>query len=259
MRLRTASLIFLTAILASGAAIVCAEEEPLLVFAAASLGGPLDSLAADYMEKTRTPILIAYGSSGSLAQQIRIGADVDLFISADTGWVMRLVADKNSPVLHWEPFLGNRLLLVTSNELDHRMRAFGPLDGPTIGKIAIADPDAAPAGRYARAYLQRIGIYDRVRSKLVILEDVRGVVNAVRLGVADVGFVYASDVAQSGDVRGVEFPPDSLYPPIVYGLAIMKGGRSDAAARFAQFLQAPAAQSLFARAGFVVDTSTTRH
>lgn len=230
-----------------------ADEEPILVFAAASLGGPLDSLASHYMAETGTPILIAYGSSGTLAQQIRIGADVDLFISADTSWVLRLVADKNAPVLKWEEFLRNHLVLVTSDDLDHRTTAFGPLDGPTIGRIAIADPEAAPAGRYAAAYLQKIGVYDRIHSKLVIQEDVRGVINAVRLGVADVGFAYSSDVAVTGKVRVIENIPDSLYPPIVYGLATMKSGRADKVERFVRYLKGPEATAVFTRAGFAID------
>ncbi len=231
-----------------------ADEEPLLIFAAASLGGPLDSLASRYMAATGTPILIAYGASGSLAQQIRIGADVDLFVSADTSWVVRLAEDKNSPILRWEPFLRNQLVLITSIDLDHRTRAFGPLDGPAVGKIAIADPEAAPAGRYARAYLQRIGVYDRVRAKLVIQEDARSVINAVRLGVADVGLAYASDVAITGKVRVVEVIADSLYPPIVYGLATMKGGRAEATRKLVDFLHGPDALALFTRSGFVVDS-----
>ena len=231
-----------------------ADEEPLLVFAASSLGGPLDSLASRYMAATGTPVLIAYGASGSLAQQIRIGADVDLFLSADTGWIERLAAEKNSPVLRWEPFLRNRLVLVTSSDLDHRTRAFGPLDGPTVGKIAIADPEAAPAGRYARAYLQHLGIYDNIRAKLVIQEDVRGVINAVRLGIADVGFVYASDAAVTGRVRVVETIADSLHPPIVYGMAIMKGRREEKVGKFVQFLHGQDAAAIFSKAGFIVDS-----
>ena len=123
-----------------------------------------------------------------------------------------------------------------------------------MGKIAIADPEAAPAGRYARAYLQRIGVYDRVRAKLVVQEDVRGVINAVRLGVADVGFAYASDVAITGKVRVVELIADSLYPPIVYGLATMKGGRAEATKKFVEFLHGPETTALFAKSGFIVDS-----
>ena len=232
-----------------------ADDEPILVFAAASLGGPLDSLASRFMASTGTPVLIAYGASGTLAQQIRIGADVDLFISADTSWVTRLVTDPNSPIARWQPFLRNRLVLVTSSDLDHKTRAFGALDGPSIGKIAIADQEAAPAGRYATAYLKRIGIYDRIRGKLVILEDVRGVINAVHLGLADVGFVYSSDVAVTGKVLTIEIVPDSLYPPVVYGLATMRSGRTGLIAKFVEFLDSPAADSLFAQSGFIVDTS----
>lgn len=235
---------------------VHADDDPLLIFAAASLGGPLDSIASRYMAETGTPVLIAYGASGTLAQQIRIGADVDLFISADTSWVTRLATDPNSAVSHWVPFLRNQLVLVTSSDLDHRTRAFGPLDGPTIGKIAIADPEAAPAGRYAATYLQRIGVYDKIHEKLVIVEDVRGVIQAVHLGVADVGFVYSSDVAVTGRVRSVEVIPDSLYPPIVYGLATMRGSRVEKVKMFVQFLTGSEASATFVRAGFTVDTTT---
>ncbi len=253
------SLLLLTLLDLMPQGMVHADEDPLLVFAAASLGGPLDSIASRYMAETGTPVLIAYGASGTLAQQIRIGADVDLFISADTSWVIRLANDPNSVVSHWQSFLRNTLVMVTSGDLDHRTRAFGPLDGPTIGKIAIADPEAAPAGRYAATYLQRIGVYDRIRGKLVIVEDVRGVIQAVHLGVADVGFVYASDVAVTGRVRSVEVIADSLYPPIVYGLATMKGGRIEKVKKFVQFLTGPEAAATFIRSGFTVDTTAVTH
>lgn len=249
-------LLSLTSVMQKHAA---ADDEPLLIFSAASLAGPLDSLASRFMAQSGTPVLIAYGASGTLAQQIRIGADVDLFISADTSWVMRLINDPNSAVSRWEPFLRNRLVLVTSSDLDHRTRAFGLLDGPTIGKIAMADPEAAPAGRYAAAYLQRIGVYDRIRAKLIVQEDVRGVINSVSLGVADVGFVYASDVSVTGKVRTVEIVPDSLYPPIVYGLATMKGGRTGKVEKFVQFLKAHDADSLFTKSGFIVDSASQTH
>ncbi len=249
---RVAIILLLSMSLLSGTA--HPDQDPILIFAAASLGGPLDSMAAQYMAITGTPVLIAYGASGTLAQQIQIGADVDLFISADTSWVVRLVADKNSPVLSWQPFLRNHLVTITSASLDHRMRAFGALDGPTINKIAIADPETAPVGRYATDYLKRIGIFDRIRGKLIIQDDARGVVNAVRLEIADIGFVYSSDATVSNAVRTVETIPDSLFPPIVYGLALMKTGRADQTRKFARFMQEPASLALFARYGFMVDS-----
>lgn len=231
------------------------DEEPLLVFAAASLAGPLDSLASRYMAISGTPVLIAYGASGTLAQQIRIGADVDLFISADTGWVIRLVNDPSSAVSHWIPFLRNGLVMVTSSDLDHRTRAIGPLDGPTVGKIAIADPETSPAGKYSIAFLQGNRVYDKILGKLIIEEDVRGVINAVQLGIADVGLVYTSDAVITGKVRIVERLPDSLFPPIVYGLATMKGGRVKKVSKFVEYLTGAEADSLFAKSGFIVDTA----
>jgi molybdate transport system substrate-binding protein len=231
------------------------DKEPLLVFAAASLSGPLDSLADDYLARTGHPVLIAYGASGTLAQQIQIGADVDLFISADTAWVMRLVNERSAPVRRWLPFLRNRLVLVTASGPDQRMLTLDSLNSAAIGRIAIADPEAAPAGRYARAYLQRAGLYDRLRGKLVIQEDVRGVVHAVRLGVADVGFVYASDVA-TGNLRVIATVPDSLHPPIVYGLTVMRGGQAEATDGLVKYLTGAAAARAFEAAGFITESAT---
>lgn len=246
---------FLVVVMVLLAATAAAQDkEPLLVFAAASLSGPLDSLADEYLARTGHPVLIAYGASGTLAQQIQVGADVDLFISADTAWVMRLVNDRSAPVRRWLPFLRNRLVLVTASGPDPRMLTLDSLNSLAIGKIAIADPEAAPAGRYARAYLQRAGLYDRLRGKLVIQEDVRGVVHAVRLGVADVGFVYESDVA-TGKLRVVATVPDSLYPPIVYGLTVMRGGQAQATDELVKYLTGSAAARAFEAARFLVDSA----
>lgn len=256
MRSTRSAPLFVLLIVAALSTPCLADDEPLLVFAASSLSGTLDSLASQYMVQTGTPILIAYGASGSLAQQIYIGADVDLFLAADTAIMSHLATDKNSPVHEWMTLLRNGLVLITSSELDHRTRAFGPLDGPTVGKIAIADPESAPIGQYAADYLKILGLYDKIRGKLVIQDDARGVVQAVSRGYADVGFAYASDLKANRQIRSVKVIADSLHTPIVYGIAVMKGRRANKAGAFVDFLQSKSSQSAFAAAGFLIDSAT---
>jgi molybdate transport system substrate-binding protein len=114
--------------------------------------------------------------------------------------------------------------------------------------IAIADPESAPAGRYARAYLENVGLWERLRPRLLIREDVRATLNVVRLGIADIGIVYATDVASTPGVKIAAELPDSLYPPALYGAVLLKRGPQEKA--LFEHLFSASSSLQFRRVGF---------
>lgn len=229
-----------------------AERRDVIVLAAASLAVPLDSIIAVYQRKTPVKVRAVYGASGTLAQQIRAGVPADLYLSADTAWIQRLLSDGEELVTDWWPLLGNHLIVAAPTGVDVPIRELADLTNDAITRIAIADPAAAPAGRYACAALERAGLYENLQAKLIPVENVAAAAAAVRLGVADVGLIYASDTVAFPDLRTVMTIADSLHPPIVYGLAVIKkkDGHSPAAMNFVKYLRSTAALGVFWAAGF---------
>ncbi len=232
----------------------CAKKShgPLLVFAAASLAGPMDSVATAFAQKTGTPVLVTYGASGTLAQQIRIGADAAIFVSADTTWPRQLTDDPKVNAVEWRPFLRNRLVMAALAGNEPTPSFPDALQALALAHIAIADPESVPAGRYARAYLENVGLWDRLRAHLIIREDVRATLNVVRLGIADIGIVYATDVSVASGVKIAAEIPDSLYPPAIYGAVLLKNGPQERAL-FEQLFSESSLQQ-FRRVGFRTET-----
>jgi molybdate transport system substrate-binding protein len=227
-------------------------HEPLLIFAAASLAGPMDSVATAFVQKTGVPVLVTYGASGTLAQQIRIGADAAIFISADTAWPRQLADDPKIEAAEWRPFLRNRLVMVALAGNEATPSYPDALQALALAHIAIADPESAPAGRYARAYLEKVGLWDRLRTHLMVREDVRGALNLVRLGIADIGIVYATDLTAGSGLKIAAEIPDSLYPPAIYGAVLLKDGAQERAL-FEHLLSESSLQQ-FRRVGFRTET-----
>jgi molybdate transport system substrate-binding protein len=194
------------------------------VSAAASLSDVLTEIAKLYKGDT---IVLNFGASSMLARQIVAGAPADLFISADDAQMDRVAT------LVRVLLLMNQLMVIGK-----------PLT--KAQRIAIANPDAGvPAGVYARAWLTRKGLWDKLKDRLIPTENVRGAVAAVEAGNADSAIVYRTDAK-----RGVVITDG---PPIVYPAAVLRGAQNvEGAKRFLAFLQSPAARAVFRRYGFVV-------
>jgi len=120
------------------------------------------------------------------------------------------------------------------------------------GRLAVADTTAVPAGKYAKASLIRLGVWDQVAARLLPGENVRAALAYVSRGEAPLGIVYASDAKAEPKVRVVGIFPDSSHPPIVYPGAVTTGSRNPGAAAFLGFLQGPRALAIFKRYGFGV-------
>lgn len=237
----------------------CARaEEPdgrARVFAASSLTDALNELGGLYAATGRARPRFNYAASSTLARQIDQGAEADLFLSADEAWMDYLAARGRLVGLSRVRLLSNRLVLIAPADRPLRIemaRGLDLRDALGGGRLAIADPDTVPAGRYARAALQHLGAWEAVARDAVRAENVRAALRFVELGEAAAGVVYRSDALASARIAIAGEFPDTSHPPISYPMALIRGGRVQAAGAFAAFLQGAQAGAVFTRLGFIV-------
>jgi molybdate transport system substrate-binding protein len=228
------------------------SAEPTLVFAAASLKNALDAALADFSEKTGRKVTVSYAASSALAKQIEGGAPADLFFSADLDWMNYLAERRLIEPGSRTTLLGNDLVLVASGEFsgDLRIASNFPLAAALgDGRLALAATGSVPAGKYAKAALQSLGVWDSVAGKLAETENVRAALQLVARGEAPLGIVYASDARAEPDARVVgRFPADS-HPPILYPVALTAGATPGARAVL-DFLTSAGAKPFFEAEGF---------
>lgn len=234
---------------------VSAMAKGPLVLAAASLQESLNDAAKAWAAKKRDAPVLSFAASSALARQIEAGAPADLFISADEEW-MDYVAGKSliRPVTRVS-FLSNRLVLIAPAGSRGKL-AIGPgfplARALGNGRLAMADPDAVPAGKYGETALTRLGVWNAVKDRVARAENVRAALALVERGEAPYGVVYATDAMASSKVRVVgTFPPHS-HPPITYPLAILRTSTSPDAEAFRRFLLSREGKAIFARRGFAV-------
>ena len=227
----------------------------LTVFAAASLKNALDDAAAAYKAANGTDFHISYASSFTLAKQIEQGAPADLFASADLESMDYLAARHLIKPESRFNLLGNRLVVVAPKDSSLQTLPFTPAAFAAAigsGHVATGDTASVPAGKYAKAALQKLGLWDAVEPHLALTADVRGALTFVARGEAVLGFVYATDAAAEPDVKIVASFPEDSHPPIVYPFALTAGSNDEAAAKFLDFLKSAAARNYFEAQGFTV-------
>lgn len=227
----------------------------MTVFAAASLTDVLQPLADAYRHLSGQDLRVAFGSSATLARQIAAGAPADLFISADAAWMDALEAAQAVVPASRRILAGNQLVLVTpaARPVELALAPGMPIAAALgQGRLALADPDSVPAGRYARAALTHFGVWDAVAAHLARGEDVRHALRYVARGEAPLGVVYLSDARAEPAVVIVGMFPDTSHPRIVYPMAITaRAVAPTAAAAFMTYLLGDDAQSALRDAGFV--------
>jgi molybdenum ABC transporter, periplasmic molybdate-binding protein len=230
---------------------------PLTVFAAASLKESLDEAAAAYQKTTGQPVRVSYAASSALARQIEQGAPADVFISADLDWMDYLQQRKRVDVRSRRNLLGNTLVLVAPAKGDTTPLALRPgVDLlPRLGKqgrLALALTSSVPAGKYAKASFESLGIWESLQPRVAEAESVRAALMLVARGEAPLGVVYASDARAEPGVRVVATFPEDSHPPVIYPVARIATSRHAQAAAFARWLGTPAAAEIFRRHGFKV-------
>lgn len=228
---------------------------PLTVFAAASLQESLTAASEAWTRAGRAPARLSFGASSALARQIEKGAPADLFLSADLEWMDWLAERRLIVAASRRNLLSNQLVLIapaaskTTLKVGKGMplaRALGE------GRLAVADTAAVPAGKYAKASLTALGVWNSVSDKLLPGENVRAALAYVSRGEAPLGIVYATDARADPKVRVVGTLPAASHPPIVYPGAVLAASRNGAAGGFLGFLQGPEASAVFRKYGFGV-------
>ncbi|HYU36090.1 MAG TPA: molybdate ABC transporter substrate-binding protein [Thermoanaerobaculia bacterium] len=225
----------------------------LSVFAAASLADALGEIAAAYERESGDHAVLNLGASSALARQIQEGAPADLFLSADEEKMNALEKRKLLLPGTRKSVLSNTLVIVVPD--DSRLKITGAKDlaSPGIRAIALAEPQSVPAGIYAKEYLKKIGIWSKVIDRVVPTENVRAALAAVESGNVDAGVVYKTDAGISKRVKIAYEVPRAEGPVISYPFAVVAGSaRPEAARRFLEYLQSPAALAVFRKYGFLV-------
>jgi molybdate transport system substrate-binding protein len=231
-----------------------AQPGQLTVFAAASLKNALDDIERQRQTDTGKEARISYAASSTLAKQIEAGAPADLFISADEDWMdylaQRGLIDPQSRV----DLLSNELVLIAPKDSAVQV-AIGPgfplAQLLADGHLAMGDPASVPAGKYGKAALTALGVWDTVSGRLAAADSVRAALALVARGEAPLGIVYRTDAAVEPGVKIIGLFPDETHPPIVYPMALTRSAPADAAA-FAAYLRGATARALFEKQGFTV-------
>jgi molybdate transport system substrate-binding protein len=232
-------------------------QEPVTVFAAASLTDALRALGQEWQARGNPAPRFSFAASSALARQIEQGAPADLFMSADEPW-MDYVQQRNLVVnaARVSP-LGNALVLVAPANAARpvplaRGTDLASLLGPN-GRIATGDPAHVPAGRYAQAALEWMGQWIALSPRLARADNVRAALLLVERGEAPFGIVYATDAAASPGVRVAGTFPAESHPPITYPFALLRRAEGKAQARaLLGFLAGPEAQPTWQRFGFTL-------
>lgn len=245
-----------------------AAEAPLTVFAAASTTNALTDIAAMYAAEGHGTVQMSFASSSTLAKQIENGAPADIFLSANAQW-MDYLASKDMLVPDSRAdLLGNSIVLIAPAsytgpkvEINAGLKLAALLGAE--GRLSVGDPSHVPVGTYAKAALEKLGLWASVAGRIAPAKDVRAGLRMVEEGECPLGIVYASDVAITGKVRILgTFPTDS-HPNVDYPVAIIKARvsktdaeaapkRAEAARAFVAFMQGPKAKAVWAKYGFTV-------
>lgn len=225
-----------------------APRDDVLVFAAASLRDALTEVGSAHEEGSGARVAFHFAGSTHLARQVELGAPADLIVSAARGPVASLEASGRLVAGTLTEVVTNELVVVCPRDRP-RVVAAAP-DLLALRRIAIADPAAAPAGAYARAWLEREGVWSELADRIVPTLDVRAALAAAGAGSVDCAVVYATDAASTDRVVVAHVVPRAQAPPVAYVAGVVSGGREEEARRFLASLAGDAATAAFLRHGF---------
>ena len=232
---------------------VQAQDQTIVMFAAASMKNALDDVNAAYTKKSGVKVISSYAASSALAKQIEGGAPADLFVSADLEWMdyldqKKLIKDNTRVSL-----LGNRLVLIAPK--DSKIGSVTMSQGFDLaklagdGKIVTGDVRAVPVGKYAKAALKKLGAWQAAEKKFAMAENVRAALALVVRGEAVLGIVYETDAKVEPGVKIIgTFPADS-HPAIIYPVALTANAKPEAAA-YLSFMRSGNAKAIFEKYGF---------
>jgi len=244
--------------LVAGAGARAATDAPITIFAAASTADALRAVSDAYARRGGPRARLVLAASSMLARQILQGAPADLYLSANEAWMDRLGAAGLVAPGSRVDLLGNVLVLIAP--ADGRLAAAAPAIAPgfplaaALGsdRLAMGDPAHVPAGIYARATLECLGVWQQVAGRAAYAANARAALALVARGETAAGIVYATDAAIDPGVRVLGAFPADCHDPIVYPLAVIAGRRSPPVEGFYRFLRGPEAARIFRTQGFKV-------
>ena len=251
-------------VLLSPAALSCAQSAhpadatgpgggKIVILAAASLKSALDQIAQDWSAQTGTPVTISYTASSAAARQIEAGAPADIFASADTDWMDYLENKHLIDSATRANIVSNTLVLIAARGDPSAITIAPGFDLATAlgqGRLATGDPAYVPAGRYAKAALTSLGVWDTVADKIAAADNVRSALKFVVRGEAKFGIVYGSDAHAEPGVKVLGTFPAESHPKILYPFAAVSGAPNAAARQFLAHLKTEAAVKEFMTQGF---------
>ena len=233
-----------------------AQDDKLLVFVAASLTNVVLETKNTFEEQSGAELIFNIAGSQTLAGEIAHGAPADVFISAGPKPMSFLVERNKVDLDSVKDITGNLLVIAVSSEGDYKELQFIE-QLATMKRVAIADPELAPAGRYAKESLSTIGLWEKIYSTLVYAADVRAALAYVQTGNVDAAIVYSTDLAVAEGVLGKNLIPESSYSQVIYPAAIVVGSNKKALAEdYFDFLYSEQVASIFRKHGFLTVDST---
>lgn len=229
------------------------KPQPLVVLGAASLQEALNAEADAWAKQDHPHPTLSFAASSALARQVESGAPADLFVSADEDWMDAVEKAGSLRPGTRHDLLSNSIVLIAPKASAARVDLSSPASFAAAlgnGNLAMADPDAVPAGKYGKAALEHLGVWPALKPRVARAENVRAALALVETGEAPLGVVYATDAAASAKARVLAtFPADS-HPPIRYPVAILAASKNPQAESFERFLESPRGRKIFARYGF---------
>jgi molybdate transport system substrate-binding protein len=229
------------------------QGEGPIVLAAASLQEAMTEAANDWTKAGHPAPALSFAGSSALARQAESGARADIFVSADEKWMDELERKGLVREGTRQTLLGNAIVVIAPRGHAVEISLEQPASLPAAlgdGRLAMADPDAVPAGRYGKAALESLGIWRSVSARIAPAENVRAALALVERGQVPLGIVYATDALASDKVEVVARFPAASHPPIRYPAAVLKASNNADAAPFLAYLRSDDGRRVFARHGF---------
>jgi molybdate transport system substrate-binding protein len=256
MQNRRPAMIFLLVVLALSRPTPASADE-ITIAAASDLNFAFKELVAGFEKQTGHRVKLSLGSSGNFFSQIQNGAPFDVYFSADIRYPQKLQeAGYAVPGSLYRYAIGRIVVWVprTSSVDVEKLRMEALLE-PSVRKIAIANPKHAPYGRAAVAAMEHFKLYERVKDRLVLGENISQAAQYVESGASDIGIIALSlALAPTMKAAGTYWEiPAEAHPPLEQGAVIVKGARSPEAAKaFLEFLRSSGGREVMTRYGFVV-------
>ncbi|MFZ3323034.1 MAG: molybdate ABC transporter substrate-binding protein [Usitatibacter sp.] len=230
-----------------------ARADDIVVFAASSLKEALNAVVHAYEANGKDHVIVSYAGSNDLGRQIENGAPADVFISADKEWIDYVV--QRNLVLRGSrtKLLANDLVLIApaASKVQLKLAPGVNIAGALgNGRIALADPDTVPSGKYGKAAFTSLGAWSAIEGKVTATDSVRAALALVSRGEAPLGVVYSTDAFLDKRVRIVDTFPANTHPPVEYRMARLKRGTSPSVTALQTYLASPEALIIFKQFGF---------